>query len=228
MSFRDRLRDEIEYKGLKFKEVAEKAGISINTLEGYIGVKEKIPNAAIAAKLAKVLGVSVDYLVSDYEDEHDYHNPFKYNFKEDNGRMHQKKLDIIAKIKSEDIEIGKEARKLCNAYFNDMFLEYNTYEELLKILGLRSKILSELRKKVYALPDEKKHHFNLEPQSYMYNDAAAERFVKDGNAFIEENKFIEKEIKAYEINTKKLLNLSMEQRKMICTMINALSAENDK
>lgn len=64
MDFRDRLRDQIEYCGLLDKEVADRAGISKRAIDSYVGSRGCIPSADIAVKIAKVLGTSVEYLVT--------------------------------------------------------------------------------------------------------------------------------------------------------------------
>lgn len=64
MDFRDRLREEIEYSGLLNKEVAAKAGITKRAMDSYVGQQACMPAADVAVRLAKVLGVSVEYLVS--------------------------------------------------------------------------------------------------------------------------------------------------------------------
>ena len=64
MDFRSRLREEIEYSGLLYKEVAAKAGITKRTMDSYVGTRGCMPSADIAVKLAQVLGVSVEYLVT--------------------------------------------------------------------------------------------------------------------------------------------------------------------
>lgn len=64
MNFRDRLREEIEYKGLLVKEVSAQAGISNSTFLSYIDARAVLPNAETAVKIAAVLGVSVEYLVT--------------------------------------------------------------------------------------------------------------------------------------------------------------------
>ena len=64
MDFRDRLRDQIEYCGLLDKEVAARAGISKRAIDSYVGSRGCIPSADIAVKIAKVLGTSVEYLVT--------------------------------------------------------------------------------------------------------------------------------------------------------------------
>lgn len=64
MDFRDRLRDQIEYCGLLDKEVADRTGISKRAIDSYVGSRGCIPSADIAVKIAKVLGTSVEYLVT--------------------------------------------------------------------------------------------------------------------------------------------------------------------
>ena len=54
----------IEYQGLLDKEVAARAGISKRSLDSYVGAEACMPSAEVAVKLAKVLGVSVEYLVT--------------------------------------------------------------------------------------------------------------------------------------------------------------------
>ena len=65
--FSKRLRSEIEYIGLNRKEFALKAGIKKRALDAYLGVQQSIPPADIAVKIASVLGISVEYLVTGKE-----------------------------------------------------------------------------------------------------------------------------------------------------------------
>lgn len=64
MTFRERLREEIELSGLLDKEVAAKAGITKRTMDSYVGSRACMPGADVAVRLAKTLGVSVEYLVT--------------------------------------------------------------------------------------------------------------------------------------------------------------------
>ena len=68
MAFKDRLREEIEFRGLLIKEVSAAAGISNNTFLSYIDARGTLPNVETAVKIAKVLGVSVEYLVTGEKD----------------------------------------------------------------------------------------------------------------------------------------------------------------
>ena len=64
MDFRTRLREQIDYLGLTDKEVAAKAGITKRSLDTYVGARACMPAADIAVKLANVLGVSVEWLIT--------------------------------------------------------------------------------------------------------------------------------------------------------------------
>jgi len=64
MSFRENLREAIDYSGLEQKEVAHKANISLRNIENYLRENASIPMADKAVKIAQVLGVTVEYLVT--------------------------------------------------------------------------------------------------------------------------------------------------------------------
>ena len=61
-TFKDRLIDELNYKGISNREFAERVGISTGTLGMYL-YRGSIPSADIAVKMANVLNTSVEYLV---------------------------------------------------------------------------------------------------------------------------------------------------------------------
>lgn len=64
MDFRTRLRDQIKFSGLLDKEVAKKAGITKHAMDTYVGSRGCMPSADIAVRLAKVLGVTVEWLIT--------------------------------------------------------------------------------------------------------------------------------------------------------------------
>ena len=64
MDFRERLREEIEYSGLLDKEVAARADITKRAIDSYVGARGCMPSADVAVRLARVLGCSVEYLVT--------------------------------------------------------------------------------------------------------------------------------------------------------------------
>lgn len=69
-TFADRLRAEIEYSGMLQKEVAYKAGVKKRALDMYLGSQGSMPPADVAVKIAKVLNVTVEYLVTGERDSH--------------------------------------------------------------------------------------------------------------------------------------------------------------
>ena len=81
--FSKRLRSEIEYIGLNQKEFAAKAGIKKRALDAYLRAQQSMPPADVAVKIASVLGVSVEYLVT--------------------GKEYQKSVDISGYIQFKDI-----------------------------------------------------------------------------------------------------------------------------
>ena len=65
--FSERLRSEIEYIGLNQKEFAAKAGVKKRALDTYLGPQQSMPPADVAVKMAAVLGLSVEYLITGKE-----------------------------------------------------------------------------------------------------------------------------------------------------------------
>ena len=64
MSFRENLREAIDFSGLEQKELAHKVNISLRGVESYLRENASIPSADKAVQIAQVLGVSVEYLVT--------------------------------------------------------------------------------------------------------------------------------------------------------------------
>lgn len=70
MDFKERLRNEIEYKGYLIKEIVAIAGINNNTFLSYADARGSLPNVETAVKIAKALDVSVEYLVTGEDSTH--------------------------------------------------------------------------------------------------------------------------------------------------------------
>lgn len=64
MSFRENLRNELNFQDLQTKELAQKTGINKRTLDGYLAKNGNEPTVGNAVKIAQVLGVSVEYLTT--------------------------------------------------------------------------------------------------------------------------------------------------------------------
>jgi len=64
MSFKENLREAIDFCGIEQKELANKAKISLRNIENYLRENASIPSADKAVRIAQVLGVTVEYLVT--------------------------------------------------------------------------------------------------------------------------------------------------------------------
>jgi transcriptional regulator with XRE-family HTH domain len=67
MGFRENLKDELAYNGMLVKELSAKTGINKYTIDNYLSSHNCSPSAGAAVKIAAVLGVSVEYLVTGSE-----------------------------------------------------------------------------------------------------------------------------------------------------------------
>ncbi|MCL2806230.1 MAG: helix-turn-helix domain-containing protein [Treponema sp.] len=67
MGFKENLKSELVYQDMLVKELASLSGISRHTLDNYLNVRERMPTADVAVKIARALGVSVEYLVTGEE-----------------------------------------------------------------------------------------------------------------------------------------------------------------
>ena len=64
MGFKDNLKSELQYKGMLVKELAVESGIKKETIDSYLSARSQLPNVDTGVKIAKALGVSVEYLVT--------------------------------------------------------------------------------------------------------------------------------------------------------------------
>lgn len=67
MGFKENLKSELAYQDMQVKELSEITGISRYTIGNYLSIRERIPTADVAVKIAQALGVSVEYLVTGEE-----------------------------------------------------------------------------------------------------------------------------------------------------------------
>ena len=89
MSFRDNLRETLEFVGMEQKELALKTGISLKTIENYVKKNSSVPSADKAVLIAQALGVSVEYLING-----------KKIKKEDMPAKTREVIDILSKLNS--------------------------------------------------------------------------------------------------------------------------------
>jgi transcriptional regulator with XRE-family HTH domain len=71
MSFRENLREALDFSGMEQKELAAQTGISLKTIENYLKLGSSMPSADKAVRIAQVLGVSVEYLVTGGDGYHE-------------------------------------------------------------------------------------------------------------------------------------------------------------
>jgi len=64
MSFRENLREAIDYCGIEQKELSHKSNVGLRSIENYLRENGSIPSADKAVQIAQVLGVTVEYLVT--------------------------------------------------------------------------------------------------------------------------------------------------------------------
>jgi transcriptional regulator with XRE-family HTH domain len=67
MGFKENLKAELSYQGILVKELAGLSGIKKHTLDNYLNTHNSIPSAEAAVRIAQVLGVSVEYLITGEE-----------------------------------------------------------------------------------------------------------------------------------------------------------------
>jgi len=64
MGFGENLKQELAYSGLIKKELAAKSGVHKRAIDTYVRTKSSMPPADTAVKIARALGVTVEYLVT--------------------------------------------------------------------------------------------------------------------------------------------------------------------
>lgn len=64
MSFRENLKDIMDYRDITIKELAYNVGVPKGSISNYLKENCSIPSADIAVKIAKSLNVTVEYLVT--------------------------------------------------------------------------------------------------------------------------------------------------------------------
>jgi transcriptional regulator with XRE-family HTH domain len=67
MGFRENLKAELTYSGILVKELASQSGLKKHTIDNYLSIRGRMPAADVAVRIARVLGVTVEYLVTGNE-----------------------------------------------------------------------------------------------------------------------------------------------------------------
>ena len=64
MGFKENLKEQLSFSGMYVKELALLSGVKKQTIDSYLNIHGCMPSADAAVAIAKVLGVSVEYLVT--------------------------------------------------------------------------------------------------------------------------------------------------------------------
>ena len=103
MSFRENLREMLDFMGMEQKELAYKTGLSLKTIENYVKKDASIPTADKAVLIAQALKVSVEYLVTGKNNEKNDTVKIKARNREVN--------EIVIKLNNNNHEILKSVAK---------------------------------------------------------------------------------------------------------------------
>jgi transcriptional regulator with XRE-family HTH domain len=67
MGFRENLKAELSYSDMRVNELASISGVKKSTIDSYLRENGYTPSVDAAVRIAKALGVSVEYLVTGTE-----------------------------------------------------------------------------------------------------------------------------------------------------------------
>jgi transcriptional regulator with XRE-family HTH domain len=67
MGFRENLKKQLVFTDMQVKELAVRSGVKKETIASYLSIRNQIPSAENAVKIARTLGVSVEFLVTGHE-----------------------------------------------------------------------------------------------------------------------------------------------------------------
>ena len=113
MAFKENLKSELDYKNIKVKELAAETGISRRTIDQYLASAAKMPSAENAVKIAKVLGVSVEYLVNGTETTK---SPSQKETEQNQLRLYRKYHNLIEKME----RFSEDKQTVVNNLVNDL------------------------------------------------------------------------------------------------------------
>lgn len=64
MSFKENLKNELNYQDIQLKQLSDRIGVSYGTLLCYVDHRECLPRIDVGYKIAKELNVTVEYLIT--------------------------------------------------------------------------------------------------------------------------------------------------------------------
>ena len=110
-TFRNTLREELDYQGLTVKELAYKSSVAKGALDSYLGKQASMPPADVAVRIASTLGVTVEYLVSGDDSKNKINSVFISNPKKRSIlRMFDELLPEDQKLTLDFVKILKKNR----------------------------------------------------------------------------------------------------------------------
>jgi transcriptional regulator with XRE-family HTH domain len=107
MDFNENLKGELEYRGMPVKELAYKTGIPKKTIDKYLLSNGSMPPADKAVLIARILDVTVEYLVTG---KNDYTNKLPNDFMSPEMRS----------IKNYVEPLSRENRKVIETAVNEL------------------------------------------------------------------------------------------------------------
>lgn len=113
-NFADRLREEIEYVGISQRELAEKAGIKKRALDMYVGYRESMPPADVAVRIAKVLNVSVEYLITGEDTASHRENAHREKYQNIENDLNSLSLEVFDSVSTMIHTLAKREKMLQN------------------------------------------------------------------------------------------------------------------
>jgi len=67
VGFKENLKRELGYSGVLVKELASRSGVNRRTIDNYLNTHNSMPSADAAVRIAGVLGVTVEYLITGHD-----------------------------------------------------------------------------------------------------------------------------------------------------------------
>lgn len=83
-TFRENLREELNYQDMTVKELSALTNIPKPTLDCYLSARQVIPPADVAVKIANALNVSVEYLITGRDSQNNSKNSVSFCTEEQN------------------------------------------------------------------------------------------------------------------------------------------------
>jgi transcriptional regulator with XRE-family HTH domain len=91
-TFKENLREELEFNGISVKELAIQANIPRRSIDNYLSARQSMPPADYACRIARVLNTTVEELVGETTNQKN----------DEKVKQNARIITMLEKIKSED------------------------------------------------------------------------------------------------------------------------------